>query len=113
MQVDHIIEMQVTPIGGEGRFDTPVYYRLMDASKNGGAGGELSANILKMRETLVNCTGNQRWMYADITFERIASSTSNNPGIWTQDDIIAGRHLDAYDRLGRPTPPPLPPGDCC
>jgi hypothetical protein len=106
MEVDHIIEMQVTPIGDEGRFDNMAHLRLMDASKNGGAGKELEWNIVKMRETLVNCTGDQGWMYRLITFERIAASTSNNPSIWTQDDLIAGRHLDAYQRLGRPTPPP-------
>jgi hypothetical protein len=105
MQVDHDIEMQVTPIGKEGKFDTPAHHRLMDAGSNVGAGAELLWNIVKMRETLVKCTNDQGWMYRRLVFERVAASTSNNPGIWSRDDLISGRHLDAYERLGRPKPP--------
>ena len=99
MEVDHLIEMQVTPIGRESQFDTMFYYRLMDASSNGGAGAELMHNILKMREALAACYKDQGWMYRPIKFERVIASPSNNPGIWTQEDLIAGRHLDAYEKL--------------
>jgi len=78
----------------------------MDANSNTGAGSELAWNIIKMREALVNCTGDSGWMTYRMVFEKVAASTSNNPGIWTREDLIAGRHLDAYERLGRPTPPP-------
>lgn len=105
MQVDHDIEMQVTPIGREGEFDTPVHHRLMDAHSNLGAGPELEANIKKMREALASCTGDQGWMRYRIRFEKVASATSNNPGIWTRDELIGGKHLDAYELLGRPKTP--------
>jgi hypothetical protein len=100
MQVDHLIEMQVTPIGREKQFDVMAYYRLMDASSNGGAGSELMNNIRKMRETLVTChNGDPEWMNKKITFESVAPSSSNNPGIWTKEDLIAGEHLEAYRKL--------------
>jgi hypothetical protein len=106
MTVDHLIEMQVTPIGGEGRFDNMANYRLMDASNNSSVGTQLAENILRMREGLVNFTGDQGWMYRDITFEVVVAPQQLTPGLWTKDELIAGAHLDAYVRLGSPPPPP-------
>jgi hypothetical protein len=105
MTVDHLIEMQVTPIGGEGGFDNMANYRLMDTSNNSSVGTQLEHNIRKMRETLVGVTADQGWMYRDITFEVVTAPQQLTPGLWTQDELIAGAHLDAYDRLGRPPPP--------
>lgn len=99
MQVDHVIEMQVTPVGMEGAFDIMAWYRLMDASSNLGAGPELEANIRKIREAMWACTGDETWMQRLIIFEAVAESTSNFPGIWSSEDLVAGRHLDAYQRL--------------
>jgi hypothetical protein len=105
MTVDHVIEMQVTPIGGEGRFDNMANFRLMDSANNSSAGKELDHNVMKMRETLVRLTGDQGWMYRDITFEVVTASGQARPGLWTIEEISRGEHLDAFERLGRPSPP--------
>jgi hypothetical protein len=105
MTVDHVIEMQVTPIGGEGRFDNMANYRLMDSVNNSSAGTELEHNIRKMRETLVGMTRDQGWMYRDITFEVVMATGQARPGLWTIEEISIGEHLDAFERLGRPAPP--------
>jgi hypothetical protein len=105
MEVDHIIEMQVTPIGGEGRFDIMANYRLLDASSNGSAGSELAHNIQKMREVLAATTGDPAWLTRDITFEVVIAPDWRAAGFWTQGELIEGRHLDEYVRLGRPPEP--------
>jgi len=99
MEVDHIIEMQVTPINNWKKFDTMAFYRLMDASKNGPAGPELDENIARMREALTECYQDQSWMYRLLRFEKVAASPTNRPDIWTKDDLVAGKHIDAYEKL--------------
>jgi len=105
MQVDHVIEMQVTPIGHEGQFDNLATLRLLDASSNTSAGSQFDHNIRHLRDTLAGQTADQGWMYRDITFERIALAGLVILGLWTTEELIAGEYLDAYVRLMRPAPP--------
>jgi hypothetical protein len=105
MVVDHIVEMQVTPIGRETQFDLLPNYRLMETGENSSVGAELVANIRKMREALES-RGGSIWRDCDLTFDKVSAAGRKTPSTWTQEELQAGRQLDAYERLGKPPRPP-------
>lgn len=105
MQVDHIVEMQVTPIGREDEFDNMANYRLMEASENASVGSELAANIKKMRDALKALGGNV-WLQCDLTFDRVATSGNKTPTTWTEEELKRGEQVEAYKRLKPGSPKP-------
>jgi hypothetical protein len=104
MQVDHIVEIQVAPIGREGELDNMANYRLMEAEQNASVGPELSGNIKKMRDALQAKDG-APWDQCDLTFDRVSSSGAKTPSTWTKEELQSGAQLDAYERLGKPPKP--------
>jgi hypothetical protein len=105
MQVDHIVEMQVAPIGREGELDNMANYRLMDGRQNASVGSELSANVRNLRGALQK-RGGAAWETCDLTFDRVTAPYQKIPFTWTKEELQAGAHLDAFDkRLGKPPRP--------
>ena len=100
MQTDHIIEMQVTPIGGEAAYDAMSNYELLDAASNRASGSQLMWNIDTMRKTLEAACDDPRWRTEPITFEHVALETSFwNAGRWSQEQIVGGEHIDAFESI--------------
>ena len=104
MEVDHIVELQVATIGQEGRFDVISNYQLMEASQNGSAGGAMRQRIINMRNQLAKFGGDV-WDTCDLTFDDVVSLGAETPQAWTQQELTAGEHVEAFERLGRPPRP--------
>lgn len=106
MAVDHIVEIQVAPIGREGQLDLMPNYRLMDSGQNSSVGAELSANIQTLRETLAKESDNDIWLRCDLTFDNLVARGAISALTWTKEQLQNGEQLDAFVRLGRPPKPP-------
>jgi hypothetical protein len=102
MEVDHRIEMQVTPIGGEEIYDDLWNYELLDKATNGRSGGNLRSNITRERARLAAITGDQTWNTRDILrFHRVvAQPPAINAGRWTYEQVRDGEHITAFELLG-------------
>jgi hypothetical protein len=113
MQVDHRIEMQVAPIGGEAAYDQNWNYELLDRSSNTSSGPRMRANIRRERSQLAAHYGDQTWMTRDLTFERIDVEPASPSGRWSYAQVRDAEHLDAYQTLtGEPEPDPAVVGEC-
>ena len=60
--------------------------------------------ILNMRNQLAKSGGDQ-WLTCDLTFDSVVSLGAETPQAWTQQELIAGLHIDAFEGLGRPPRP--------
>jgi len=105
--VDHIIEHQVAPIGGEEVIDQPWNYDLLDADSNQEAGWQLDFAIVSERFRLAFATGDLRWLTCDIQFSEVEAMTPSAVGRWTVEEVGNGVHLRFFRRLG------LTPEDVC
>lgn len=101
MEVDHIVELQVATIGQEGRFDVMSNYQLMEATQNRSAGSAMKQRIINIRNQLAKF-GGDLWDRCDLTFDDVVSLGAETPQAWTQQELIAGEHIEAFERLGRP-----------
>lgn len=103
-QVDHVLEMQVAPLDNPGQFDVLSNMRLMESSQNGSCGPEMSAAICNMRGALAAMDG-EGWLTCDLTFDTVLTRGTAQREIWTQQELIDGEQIRAFDRLGRPPRP--------
>jgi uncharacterized protein DUF4157 len=107
MQVDHRIEMQVTPVGGEDAYDQPWNYELLDRRSNTSAGPRMAANIAQERRDLSAFYRDPSWMTRRLTFDRVIAEPESNSGRWSFAKVRDGFHLRAYRTLtGEPWPDP-------
>jgi len=95
MTVDHVLELQVVPLGEEEIWDRPNNYELLDQSSNSSSGPKLKSNIRKERERLTRVTGDQGWMYDDLCFTRLIATPGPSGQRWSVDAIRSGDHLSA------------------
>jgi hypothetical protein len=95
MEVDHIIELQVTPPPRE-YYDHIDFYELLDRSANGNSGNVLRANIAEERAKQVafDPTAANRVL----KFDAVGIKGGINGERWTLDEIQAGEQLDAYKK---------------
>lgn len=109
MQVDHKVEWQVRPIGGDALFDNVANMELLDARSNQASGQAIHASIQNTRQNLANETGDQSWLSRDITFTAVTGGGSAGHR-WSDEEIKRGEHLRVYrDRLAEsPYTEPLP-----
>ncbi|HYO65815.1 MAG TPA: hypothetical protein VEU33_07010 [Archangium sp.] len=99
MEVDHKLEMQVSPIGREAMFDEPWNYELLDDASNSDSGNELKNNIIAERRSLAAATGDSSWLTRDLLFEAvIVQGTAGPAGRWSFEEVRDGEHK-AYEEL--------------
>lgn len=111
-QVDHRIEMQVSTIGNEDRFDDFWNYELLDQNSNGSSGGVMKNNIIQERKDLKNSTGDDAWLTCDLTFTRVTAPAAGNSGRWSFDQVTDGLHIRQYERDTGERPDPAVELEC-
>lgn len=101
MEVDHMVELQVTLPTEEAIWDSVSNYELLDRDSNGASGRLLHANITAERARIAGCTGDASWMVKPLQFDALEVQPGPPGERWLIDDIHGGEHLDAYVRLLR------------
>lgn len=101
MEVDHIIELQVTPPGRlrDEIFDEPGYYELLDRTSNGTAGPLLAQNIVK--ERAIQVAFDPTAVNKVLRFDKVELDGGTAGERWLIQDIQAGRQLDVYEKHGK------------
>lgn len=94
MEVDHIIELQVTPAGMRDAFDVVDNYELLDRSANGTSGPRLRANIA--RERAIQVAHDPTAAPRVLVFDRVEPDSGQDGERWSSEEIRAGAQLDAY-----------------
>ena len=92
MEVDHIIELQVTPQGMRDEFNSASNFELLDRAANGSAGPLLAQNIAQERAQQVAAdpsVANQV-----LRFDQVVIDGGSAGQRWSIDEIRAGEHLD-------------------
>ena len=96
MEVDHIIELQVTPASMRSDFDSMANYELLDRPSNGTAGPLLAGNIAEERAKQVAfdpSAANRILLFDDITLD---GGTAGER--WSSEELRAGEQLDAFEK---------------
>jgi hypothetical protein len=96
MQVDHIVELQVTPSGETGIWDSFVNYELLDQPSNSSSGSQLRNNIAAERARLVLTTGNPAWSTLPLIFTRVIPTPGPRGDRWSAEEIGRGDHIAVY-----------------
>jgi hypothetical protein len=99
MEVDHIIELQVTPASmRDDVFNTMDNYELLDRPSNGTSGPLLAGNIRAERAKQVAfdpSAANRVLLFDEVQLD---GGTAGER--WSSDEIRAGEQLDAYEKHG-------------
>lgn len=96
MQVDHIVELQVTPAAlREAYFNTVDNYELLDASANATAGPLLSSNIREERakQSAFDPSSAMRVLL----FDRVELDGGTAGQHWGAEELQQGKQLDAWE----------------
>jgi hypothetical protein len=97
MQVDHIIELQLTPDFMREEFDSIFNWELLDAKSNQASGNLLKNSIAaeRAKQVAFDPTAASRILkFDDVKLD------GGTPGQrWEPDELRAGEQLDAYERL--------------
>ncbi|MET0622224.1 MAG: DUF4157 domain-containing protein [Pyrinomonadaceae bacterium] len=92
MQVDHIVELQVSPPGQEEIYDSVVNYELLDSASNGSSGSRLKSNIAAERARLAAVTRDPGWLTAPLVFTQLEVTPGGGGMRWLPDEIQDGKH---------------------
>lgn len=95
MEVDHIIELQVTPPDMRDIFNAPDNFELLDKAANGSAGPQLSASIAA--ERAIQVAHDPSLANQVLHFESVVMGGGFDGERWSIDAIRAGRQLDFYE----------------
>ena len=98
MQVDHIIELQLTPNSHRGIFDKMDNYELLDRRSNVNSRNRLVGNIRSeraMQEAFDPSVKGRILLFDDVTLDGGTESR------WISDEIRAGEQLDAFEEHGK------------
>lgn len=100
MEVDHIIELQLTPSAMRSDFNSLANMELLDETSNGNSGKQIQLNVAaeRARQVAFDPTAANRVLRFDaVTLE------GGTPGErWSVDEIRAGEQLDAYEQHDGP-----------
>lgn len=99
MDVDHIVELQVTPNHERDIWNEIQNYELLDSSSNSSSGTKLDSNIAAERRRLVTVTKDPSYLFRPLVFNKIQPSSGQSGERWLFDDIRSGQHLDSYEEL--------------
>jgi hypothetical protein len=93
--VDHIIELQVTPQAMRAVYDAFENYELLDQSSNSSAGARLEGNIAAERAK--QAAFDPAAATATLTFDQVELDGGSAAERWTSDEIQKGEHLDVFE----------------
>jgi hypothetical protein len=97
MEVDHIVELQVTPMAMRAEFNSIFNMELLDQPSNGSSGPRLDSNIKKERAKQE--AADPTLVGKIIKFDAVQMDDDGGTGErWTLDEIKAGKQLDAYKK---------------
>jgi len=101
MEVDHIIELQVTPPGRlrEEIFDDIGNYELLDRKSNGTSGPRLAQNIVT--ERAIQVSFDPTAANKVLRFDKVELDGGTAGERWLVQDIQTGRQLDVYEKHGK------------
>jgi hypothetical protein len=99
MEVDHVVELQVTPDAARAHFNSMANYELLDEESNGTSGGLLAENIRKERQKQVafDPTAATRVLF----FDEVVLDGGTSGERWDVEEIRRGDHIDALEKRGR------------
>jgi hypothetical protein len=102
MDVDHIVELQVSFLQGPEALDNFANYELLDSSTNSSVGSTLDKSIQAERNRMKRECPKQvpNWSEVPLVFAPpVFVGGGKGPGErWTREQILAGDHLKAYRR---------------
>jgi hypothetical protein len=99
MEVDHIIELQVTPDRFRWHFNSVDNYELLDRTSNGTSGRLLAGNIRSERAKQVAfdpSAENRTLLFDEVTLD---GGTAGER--WSSEEIRAAKQLDAFEKHGQ------------
>jgi hypothetical protein len=96
MQVDHIVELQLTPPSMRDEFDSVSNWELLDAASNQGSGSLLRSNIAKERARQVAFDPSAANRV--LRFDQVELDGGTPGERWTVEEIQKGEQLDAYEK---------------
>jgi hypothetical protein len=96
MEVDHIIELQVTPSSMRGIFNSMAYYELLDESANGTSGDQLRRNVAAERAKQEAADPTLKGQV--LKFDDVQMGGGSPGERWSADEIKAGEQLDVYEK---------------
>jgi Domain of unknown function (DUF4157) len=96
MEVDHIVELQVTPMAMREEFNSIFNMELLDQPSNGSSGRLLQGNI--DRERAKQEAADPALVGQVLKFDDVQMDGGTQGLRWTLDDIKNGRQLDAYEK---------------
>lgn len=99
MQVDHIVELQLTRSTDRGWADSIVNYELLDQATNGSTGSQIKANIEEERRRLATEEADEAWYRRDLVFDEVIADGGDSGERWTREDMQMGEHILALRRL--------------
>ena len=94
MQVDHVVELQLTRLGDREWADSISNYELLDGPSNQRAGAKIRTSVRRERDRLIAQEGPQ-WRGQDLVFDDVVIESSGTPQRWTASDMRHGEHVDA------------------
>jgi uncharacterized protein DUF4157 len=95
MEVDHVIELQVTPASMRNEFNSIDNYELLDRAANGSSGPLLAANVAAERAKQVAFDPSAAGRI--VKFDAVELDGGSEGERWSVDDIRSGRQLDAFE----------------
>jgi hypothetical protein len=95
MQVDHIIELQLTPPGMRDVFDNIFNYELLDSTSNVASRNIIVANTAVERAK--QAAFDPSTVNQVLKFDDVQLVGGNSGERWSSDEIKAGDHLDFFD----------------
>jgi hypothetical protein len=103
MQVDHIVELQLTPAAMRSYFDSVDNYELLDSTSNGSSGGLIRGAVARERAKQVAFDPSAATKV--LKFDKVEVEGGAPGEHWTIDELTTGEQLDAYESsqpLGEP-----------
>lgn len=96
MEVDHIVELQLTPERYRAVFDDVDYYELLDRTANGSAGPRLRGNVAAERAKQE--AFDPSLIGQVIPFDKVELDGGGTGQRWGVEEIRSGEQLDVFER---------------
>jgi hypothetical protein len=96
MEVDHIVELQLTPAAMREEFDSVPNYELLDRTSNRASGGLLRANIAAERAKQVAFDPSTAKRI--LLFDQVVLGGGTPGERWSVGDLQTGAQLNAYEK---------------
>ncbi len=111
MDVDHVIELQLTLASDRGWANSIANFELLEEPANSSSGSLIDSNIENERQRLFTLTGDMKYIDKPLYFERVIVGPGIPGSRWTPQQVRMGVHLQHLRAMlgllvttGQPTP---------